>query len=104
MYMYFVCVTTVRQMREYLEAPLRAALEFCDEVETLIKQRAALVLDYDHHKRKLAATVQKLEASSGKRASDIEEKDLAHRQVCASTYFGLLCTSACEITFPLSVH
>jgi hypothetical protein len=55
-------------MREYLEAPLRAALEFCDELDSLIKRRAALVLDYDHHKRKLHAAAQRHEAAVAKRA------------------------------------
>ena len=55
-------------MREYLEAPLRAALEFCDELDSLIKRRAALVLDYDHHKRKLSAAAQRHEAAVAKRA------------------------------------
>eukprot|EP00953_Heterococcus_sp_UTEX-ZZ885_P012098 6952-Heterococcus_DN1.PRE.1 len=53
-------------MREYLEAPLRAALEFCDELDSLIKRRAALVLDYDHHKRKLHAAAQRHEAAVAK--------------------------------------
>lgn len=42
----------IRGLTEYLEAPLKAVLEFCDGVDVLAKQREKLLLDYDHHKRK----------------------------------------------------
>lgn len=42
----------IRGLTEYLEAPLKAVLEFCDGIDALAKRRSALLLDYDHHKRK----------------------------------------------------
>lgn len=42
----------VRGLTEYLEAPLKAVLDFCDGIDTLANQRKQLLLDYDHHKRK----------------------------------------------------
>lgn len=42
----------VRGLTEYLEAPLKAVLDFCDGIDTLAKRRSQLLLDYDHHKRK----------------------------------------------------
>lgn len=42
----------IRGLKEYLEAPLMAVLDFCDGIDSLAKRRTALLLDYDHHKRK----------------------------------------------------
>ncbi|KAG5185829.1 Rho GTPase activation protein [Tribonema minus] len=86
----------MKGMHEWLCAPLQAVLAFCDEVDALTKARAALVLDYDHHKRKLAAIAQRIAAAGGsgggggggaaaaavRRAStlDADEKDLTARQ------------------------
>ncbi|KAG5180945.1 Rho GTPase activation protein [Tribonema minus] len=63
---------------------------WCDTTDALAKRRAALVLDYDHHKRKLAAAQQRAAAAhaTGRRASaDTDERDAALRQakLAAST-------------------
>lgn len=50
----------IRGLTEYLEAPLKAVLDFCDGIDLLAKRRGQLLLDYDHHKRKHEA----VEASS----------------------------------------
>lgn len=42
----------IRGLDEYLEAPLKAVLDFCDGIDSLAKRRSELLLDYDHHKRK----------------------------------------------------
>lgn len=42
----------IRGLTEYLEAPLKAVLDFCDGIDTLATRRKQLLLDYDHHKRK----------------------------------------------------
>ncbi|CAM9995143.1 unnamed protein product [Discosporangium mesarthrocarpum] len=60
----------IRGLTEYLEAPLRAALDFCEHVDTLAKRRNSLLLDYDHHKRKHEATAARRDAGKG----DVEEE------------------------------
>ncbi|CAM9195217.1 unnamed protein product [Ectocarpus sp. 6 AP-2014] len=50
----------IRGLTEYLEAPLKAVLDFCDGIDLLAKRRGQLLLDYGHHKRKHEA----VEASS----------------------------------------
>ena len=42
----------IRGLTEYLEAPLKAVLDFCDGIDALATRRKQLLLDYDHHKRK----------------------------------------------------
>lgn len=45
----------IRGLREYLEAPLKAVLDFCDGIDTHANRRKQLLLDYDHHKRKTSS-------------------------------------------------
>jgi hypothetical protein len=70
----------LRGLRAYLEDPVRTALEFCEGIDSLVKQRAALLLDYDHHKRKYDGVAQKAEQATGRKLQDAEE-ELAGRQV-----------------------
>ncbi|CAM9314755.1 unnamed protein product [Phaeothamnion confervicola] len=85
---------TVRGLKEYLEAPLRAALDFCDYVDGLVKKRAALLLDYDHHKRKHDAT----QAKGAKRSQAEVEEEVRHRaaKLAASTNSLKDCNSELE--------
>lgn len=53
----------IRGLTEYLEAPLKAVLGFCDNIDALAKQRNVLLLDYDHHKRKHEAVAVRLQRS-----------------------------------------
>ncbi|CAM9539661.1 unnamed protein product [Ascophyllum nodosum] len=55
----------IRGLSEYLEAPLKAVLDFCDGIDTLAKRRIELLLDYDHHKRKHDALAARLESGKG---------------------------------------
>eukprot|EP00904_Undaria_pinnatifida_P001526 jgi/Undpi1/11374/HiC_scaffold_30.g13671.m1 len=61
----------IRGLKEYLEAPLMAVLDFCDGIDSLAKRRTALLLDYDHHKRKHEAFEARREAGKG---GDMEEE------------------------------
>ncbi|CAN0405632.1 unnamed protein product, partial [Hapterophycus canaliculatus] len=60
----------IRGLTEYLEAPLKAVLDFCDGIDALAKRRSQLLLDYDHHKRKHETFEARREAGKG----DIEEE------------------------------
>ena len=83
----------IRGLSEYLEAPLKAVLDFCDGIDTLAKRRIELLLDYDHHKRKhdalavravfdaLDHTTPDAVACGHKRRNDI--------QVCVSHFPGI---------------
>ncbi|CAM9610807.1 unnamed protein product [Chrysoparadoxa australica] len=69
----------LRGLTEYLSEPIKAALDFCDSIDALVSRRKALLLDYDHHKRKNEALAARLEGSSEKKKTEIEE-ELGHRQ------------------------
>ncbi|CBJ33631.1 conserved unknown protein [Ectocarpus siliculosus] len=61
----------IRGLTEYLEAPLKAVLDFCDGIDLLAKRRGQLLLDYGHHKRKHEAVEARRESGKG---GDMEEE------------------------------
>lgn len=64
----------IRGLTEYLEAPLKAVLEFCDNIDSLAKQRGVLLLDYDYHKRKYDSVVV---------SARVVASELGHAWLCA---------------------
>eukprot|EP00752_Nemacystus_decipiens_P016285 g14564.t1 len=66
----------IRGLTEYLEAPLKAVLDFCDGIDALAARRKQLLLDYDHHKRKHEAVEARREAGRADMDDEVKSRSL----------------------------